>query len=96
MSSIFKAGTRLEARGTLTNRSCGVQEGARGNITFVDQRGVSIYIERGQPGGGWIEAICQPGTIGLNFDVHEYDLNAAYVSHAHHAARYPEDFLGSR
>jgi hypothetical protein len=92
MNPALKPGIRISARETDVNRACGVRPGAMGRIVFTDSSRVSIYLERGMPGAGWIEATCEPETLALNFDVYEHDVAPGYVGRGHFQKQYPDDW----
>ena len=94
MYSGLVAGTKIEAKDTALNRSCGVTPGARGWIRCVANGRGSIYIERGVPGAGSIEGVCLPEVIAHNFLVFENHTNAGYKRSYHYTKRYPQDFIG--
>ena len=89
----LRPGVRIEAKDTQTNRSCGVKRGAWGRIIFVDSQKVSIYLEKGTPGAGWIEASCSADTLQANFHIDFHNMASGYAGHIHYRKRYPEDFF---
>ena len=93
MTPSIKPGVRLEAKDTQTNRSCGIAPGAPGRVVFVDTSAVSVYLERGTPGAGWIEARCDAETIGSNFRVFEHDIAPGYLARGHYGRAFPGDFV---
>jgi hypothetical protein len=67
----IQPGVKIEAKDTATNRNCGVASGARGMVAFIESATVSIYLERGVPGDGWIEAARSPESLAMNFRIYD-------------------------
>lgn len=75
---------------TVLLKNTGINENARGWITFVDAKGISFYLDRGTPGAGWIEARTEPGIFGANFVPDSFgSKNHAYARSKHYLKLFP-------
>jgi hypothetical protein len=92
MHSSLQPGLAIKAKSTDLNQKHGIDAAAaRGRIRKADEKGISVYLERGN-NRGWLEVVMTPETFSWNFeeDYSRPDDISSRIS-KHYSKRYPED-----
>jgi len=91
---MYIPGIPIRARSTQSVINSNVRPGVgRGYITYVHDNVISFYIDRGNPGEGWIDGICSKEIFAANFEFTGGEANQAYAASKPNTKIFPEHFL---